>query len=105
MSLRMQPEPALAAPEGAGAMPARGGSLRLSLTDVTGFNRIEEEVPRAITVGALARSMVDRWSLPTDTPWGLRSDDGLALEEDLAVGDQIAGDEATLTLQPKAHLG
>lgn len=105
MSLRLPPESAPSAPPGTGATLARGESLRLNLTDVTGFNRIVEDVPRATTVGALARSMVDRWSLPGDTPWGLRRDDGLALEEDLAVGEQIAGDEATLTLQPKAHLG
>ena len=85
--------------------PTRGDRVRLNLTDVTGFNSAVEEVPRETTVAVLARSMVDRWSLPTDTPWGLRRDDGLALDEDRAVGEQISGDDITLTLQPKAHLG
>lgn len=101
--IESEPEPVALFPDQ--PLSGRGGLLRLNLTDVTGFNSVVAEVPRTTTVAALARSMVDRWSLPTDTPWGLRSDDGLALEEDQAVGDQISGDDVTLTLQPKAHLG
>jgi hypothetical protein len=79
--------------------------VRVNLADVTGFNTTTEEVSRDTTVSALARSMADRWSLPTDTPWTLRSDDGLPLEDDRPISEQLAGDELSLTLMPKAHLG
>jgi hypothetical protein len=87
-------------------MNAAAETIRFTATDVTGTHTVEAtDVQRTLPAGAVARSIADKFGLPGDVPWALRSDSTSAyLDEDVAIGDQIESD-SRITIFPRTHLG
>ena len=81
-------------------------TLRFQATDVTGTKTIAAtDVQRDLPAGAVALSIASKMSLPTDVPWGLRSDStSVYLDDDIAIGDQIEND-TEVVIFPRSHLG
>ncbi|MHC4814489.1 MAG: hypothetical protein ACYTGW_04070 [Planctomycetota bacterium] len=78
--------------------------IRFRAHGVTGADAIEVEFQRSMPVDAVAQSLAEMMTMPTDIPWGLRDDGSSVYLDDRPIGDQIAPG-AAVSLTPKTHLG
>ena len=84
---------------------ARRKPFLLEVSDVTGTSTRKTGRFRPSTpAGAVAQALAVEMDLPRDVTWALRNDYGGVLQEDVALGDQVASGEK-LSLTPRAHLG
>jgi len=87
-----------------------GGSLadplRFSVTDVTGFRRLDfESVDGHRTAADVALSVAEAMDLPTNVPWSLRDESrARMLDQDRPLGSQVEVG-AELVVVPRSHLG
>lgn len=73
-------------------------------SNVTGTRELPIDVRRNVRVGDVTSSIADLMALPDDVAWSLRSDQGLFLDEEAAIADQLEpGSHVTIT--PRTHLG
>ena len=83
--------------------------VRLRIRDITATHEAELVIDADLRVGAVARTVAARMSLPADTTWALRSDTTAAfLDDDATIGEAVGVDgdtEVFLTATPRAHLG
>ena len=85
---------------------SKESEFMLEAIDVTGtITLTTRDMKRSTPAGAAAQTIASRMQLPSNVPWGLRSDaTGAFLSEDEAIGDQLkTGDRVVVT--PKTHLG
>ena len=79
--------------------------LHFHAVNVTGTQAIEVDFGRQLSTRAVTESLAHRMQLPSDVAWSLRDDSvGAFLDEDRAIGDQIAPG-AHISVTPRAHLG
>lgn len=78
-------------------------TLDFDVFTVTGQSLEVTNVQRSTPTRDVASVMAERFGLPTDVPWGLRSKTRI-LREDLPISTQVTTGEQ-LTIHPRAHLG
>ena len=88
---------------------SNGGTLHLTVRDVTGTYSAELDLDPNLLVSTVAQTIAARMSLPSDTAWALRDELTAAfLDEDVAIGHALQSEgriSPALVVTPKAHLG
>ena len=79
--------------------------LSFRAASVTGSHEEEFSVDSDLPVSDVASWLADRFSYPTDTPYGLRDDRSSAFLDDRAAIGRVLEPDAHVTLVPRARLG